>query len=54
MAVDALLVSCGTMVVIMKNQIKIILVTALEWLVAMVIAMSFIFSAVLLSGIFLP
>lgn len=38
----------------MKNQIKIILVTALEWLVAMVIAMSFIFSAVFLSGIFLP
>lgn len=56
MVVDALLVSCSTMVVIMKHskQIKIILETALEWLVAMVIAMSFIFSAVFLSGIFLP
>ena len=56
MAVDALLVYCSTTVVIMKRsiQIKIILETVLEWLVAMVIAMSFIFSAVLLSGIFLP
>ena len=37
-----------------SKQIKIILETALEWLVAMVIAMSFIFfSAVFLSG-FLP
>lgn len=56
MVVDALLVSCSTMVVIMKHnsQIKIILETALEWLVAMVIAMSFIVSAVFLSGIFLP
>lgn len=56
MAIDALLISCSTMVVIMKrnSQIKIILETALEWLVAMVIAMSFILSAVLLSGIFLP
>ena len=55
MVVDALLVSWSTMVVIMKrnSQIKIILETALEWLVAMVIAMSFIFSAVFLSGIFL-
>lgn len=54
--VDALFISCIAMVVIMKrsSQIKIILETALEWLVAMVIAMSFIFSAVFLSGIFLP
>lgn len=55
MVVNALFISCIAMVVIMKrnSQIKIILETALEWLVAMVIAMSFIFSAVFLSG-FLP
>lgn len=55
MAIDALLISCSTMVVIMKrnSQIKIILETALEWLVAMVIALCFILSAVFLSG-FLP
>lgn len=37
-----------------NSQIKVILETALEWLVAMMIAMCFIFSAVFLSGIFLP
>ena len=54
--VNALFISCIAMVVIMKrnSQIKIILETALEWLVAMVIALSFIFSAVFLSGVFLP
>lgn len=36
-----------------NSQIKIILETALEWLTAMVIAVSFILSAVFLSG-FLP
>lgn len=56
MVVNALFISCNKRMVIMKHssQIKIILETALEWLVAMVIAMSFIFSAVFLSGIFLP
>lgn len=56
MAVDALLVYCSTMVVIMKrnSQIKIILETALEWLVAMLIAVSFILSSVFLSGYLLP
>ena len=56
MAVDALLISCGTTVVIMKrnSQIKIILEIALEWLVAMLIAVSFILSSVFLSGCPLP
>lgn len=37
-----------------NKQIKIILETALEWLVALFIAMSFILSAVFLSGLMPP
>lgn len=36
-----------------SKQIKIILGTALEWLVAMLIAVSFILSSVFLSGLVL-